>query len=229
MEIIFLLLLVTLPLAIMLAKNWQYKKSAYYQNTNISYSAIKKDKGQYGEYLIYKKLRPIERIGGRFLFNVYIPTRTGQTTEIDLILICSKGIFVFESKNYNGWIFGNEKNRYWTQVLPAGRGRSHKERFYNPIMQNAAHIKHLKRYIGDYLPVRSMIVFSNECTLKDVTVFDPNISILYLSNVLKVVREKIKTSSDVLNDIEIENLYNKLYFNSQICDDIKERHASNLN
>ena len=35
----------------------------------------------------------------------------GETSEVDLIFITQKGIFVFESKNYSGWIFGDEKSR----------------------------------------------------------------------------------------------------------------------
>ncbi len=55
---------------------------------------------------------------------------SGGTTEIDLLLIHPKGLFVFESKNYSGWIFGNEVYQNWTQTLPKGRrGDVHKERF----------------------------------------------------------------------------------------------------
>ena len=84
-----------------------------------------------------------------------------ETTEIDVLMISPKGLFVFESKNYSGWIFGSENQKNWYQTLPAGRGRSHKENFYNPIMQNRSHIKHLKAFLGTDIPVRSIIVFSD--------------------------------------------------------------------
>lgn len=48
---------------------------------------------------------------------MYVPKDDGTTTEIDLIMLSPMGIYVFESKNYSGWIFGNEKSRYWTQTL----------------------------------------------------------------------------------------------------------------
>ena len=66
--------------------------------------------GEIGEYLIWKELKSFERKGGRFLFNLYIPKANDETTEIDVVLIHPKGFFVIESKNYNGWIFGNERN-----------------------------------------------------------------------------------------------------------------------
>jgi hypothetical protein len=80
------------------------------------------DKGRNGEYQIYKRLRNHENKGGKFLFNCYLPKENGETTEIDVLLINKNGIFVFESKNYSGWIFGDEKSKNWTQTLPQGRG-----------------------------------------------------------------------------------------------------------
>ena len=72
--------------------------------------------------MIWRVLKGFERKGGKFLFNLYIPKLNDETTEVDVVLIHPKGFFVIESKNYNGWIFGSEKNRYWTQTLPMGRG-----------------------------------------------------------------------------------------------------------
>ncbi|MCR5097842.1 MAG: NERD domain-containing protein [Lachnospiraceae bacterium] len=55
---------------------------------------------------------------GKVLRNVYLPKDNGETSEVDVIFITQKGIFVFESKNYSGWIFGDEKSQKWTAMLP---------------------------------------------------------------------------------------------------------------
>ena len=34
-----------------------------------------------------------------------------KTTEIDAVMVYRSGIYVFEHKNYSGWIFGNSKSR----------------------------------------------------------------------------------------------------------------------
>lgn len=117
----------------------------YHNVTRSSYLSVKYDKGRHLEYLTYRSY-VILKIMAVNLFNVLIPKRNGETTEIDLILICSKGLFVFECKNFSGWIFGDELQKNWTQTLPIGRGRCRKEQFYNPIMQNSSHIRHLKKY-----------------------------------------------------------------------------------
>ncbi len=96
---------------ILVKKNKEYKNGAYYQITKLPYSSVKHNTGRYGEYLTYKYLKNFEASGAKFLFNIYIPKENGETTEIDVLMICSKGIFVFESKNYSGWIFGSETQK----------------------------------------------------------------------------------------------------------------------
>lgn len=175
-------------------------------------------------------MRYFENEGGKFLFNIYLPKTNNETTEIDVLLICCKGVFVFESKNFSGWIFGNEADRYWTQTLPRGRGyASHKERFYNPIMQNAAHIRHLKRIIGENVPTQSVIVFSDECTFKDVTIESPNVIIVNRYNVLSEVRRVYEDEQTGCLTVEqVAHIYNMLYPYTQANDILKNRHISNL-
>lgn len=40
-----------------------------------------------------------------------------------------KGVYVFECKNYAGWIFGSANGREWVQSLKGGT----KEHFCNPL------------------------------------------------------------------------------------------------
>lgn len=68
--------------------------------------------GSYGEKLTERELKLVKLFGrkGKTLRNVYVPKDDGSTSEIDLLYITQKGIFVFESKNYSGWIFCDEKS-----------------------------------------------------------------------------------------------------------------------
>ncbi len=74
------------------------------------------DKGNYGEYLTFLQLEKLEG-NNKVLCNLYIPKQDGSTTEIDLIMINKSGIYVFESKNYSGWIFGDEKIKTGLKLL----------------------------------------------------------------------------------------------------------------
>ncbi len=100
--------------------------------------------------------------------NLIIPSRSG-TTQIDHIYVSIFGIFVIETKNYTGWIFGSEKQSKWTQVV-----YKQKHYFQNPLRQNYAHIKALSELLK--LPeekFHSMVVFLGDCELK--TQMPPNI------------------------------------------------------
>ncbi len=206
-------------------KNQQYRKGTYYQVTQNPYSSVKYDKGKYAEYLTYESLRHFEDNGGKFLLNIFIPTKHNGTTEIDVLLICSKGLFVFECKNYSGWIFGNEAQRNWTQTLPQGRSRCHKEYFYNPIMQNAAHIRHLKNLVGRNAPMQSIIVFSDRCALKDITIKSNDVSVVNHYNVATTVAQICnQTQTEAYTETEINDIYNKLYPYTQLDFAAKEQH-----
>lgn len=78
----------------------------------------------------------------RRLHNVTLNTPDG-TTQIDHIFLSPFGIFVLETKNMRGWIFGSEKQAQWTQKLYQ---RSFK--FQNPLRQNYKHLKALEATLG---------------------------------------------------------------------------------
>ncbi|MEO8401045.1 MAG: nuclease-related domain-containing protein [Gammaproteobacteria bacterium] len=225
MDIFFILAPIIFFIIAHICKNEQYKKGTYYRITRNSYSSVKYDKGKYAEYLTYECLRHLENNGSKFLFNALITKRNGETTEIDVLMICSKGLFVFECKNYSGWIFGNETQKNWTQTLPQGRGRCHKEHFYNPIMQNASHIKHLKNLIGKNVPTRSVIVFSNRCVLKDVRIKSDDIRVINHHSAASVVTQMCnETKAEIYTETEINDIYNKLYPYTQFDYKAKEQH-----
>ena len=97
----------------------------------------------------------------------------GKYSQIDIIAVNKRGIFVIECKDYQGWIFGNGKNSRWTESLPGnGYAQSKKFYFYNPIFQNNSHIKAIKNVLPKELLSRvnfhSLILFSNSTILKDI-------------------------------------------------------------
>lgn len=170
----------------------------------------------------------------KFLFNLYLPKWNGGTTELDVVLLHESGIYVFESKSYGGWIFGSEKQKYWTQTLPAGRRRSQKHRFYNPILQNDGHLDVLFKFLrSTHLssgppPYYSYIVFSNRCVLKDVPKKSGNHHILYLGELLFAVRENVVETGVHLTAAEIEILYEKLEPYSHVDETVKQAHIENI-
>lgn len=76
-----------------------FNDSNYQRASNHTFWQTFFDKGNMGEYNIY---RTLEKIKGTklILTNLYIPKEDGSTTEIDLVMITKYGFFVIESKNY---------------------------------------------------------------------------------------------------------------------------------
>lgn len=206
-----------------------FRQGTYYKMTGNGYFQTISDIGRYGEYLTYKRLRRFENDGGKFLFNCYLPKADGTTTEIDVILIHSTGIFVIESKNYSGWIFGSENGKTWTQTLPNGKGKSRKERFYNPIMQNKTHIKWLREIVGNTVPIYSIIAFSERCTLKDVTVESTDVKVINRQNISSTIKCIGNYTVQAINQTDIERIYGILYPYTQVTAYEKIQHINNVN
>lgn len=89
-----------------------------------------------------------------------------EVAQIDCIAFGPKGVFVFESKDFGGWIYGTGIQRYWTQTLNFGQ---EKHQFYNPIRQNASHIAALSELFPPSTPIYSIIVFGSDTVLKSIT------------------------------------------------------------
>ena len=94
--------------------------------------------------------------------NITLQLNDGSTTQIDHIIVSRYGIFVIETKNMKGWIFGNEHQKMWTQQI-----FKEKHTFLNPLHQNYRHTKALEEILK--LPKESFIsivVFIGDCKLK---------------------------------------------------------------
>ncbi|AEE15602.1 NERD domain-containing protein [Treponema brennaborense] len=135
------------------------------------------------------------------LHDMMIRNSKGSTSQIDHLVLSEYGIFVIETKNYKGWIFGNEKSEYWTQVL-----FKEKHKFRNPVKQNWSHIYALKDILFEYKKIRyyPIVVFSGNATLKDI---ESSVPVIYESSLNQTIRnystEKCLTNEEVL---QIKNL-----------------------
>ncbi len=97
--------------------------------------------------------------------NVILEAPDG-TTQIDHIFVSRFGVFVVETKNMGGWIFGNESDRQWTQAFRNGQ----KFRFQNPLRQNYRHTEVVEKAFAPLrLPrgaVHSVVAFVGRAELK---------------------------------------------------------------
>ena len=142
-------------------------------------------KGVFGEFLVNRLLSKLPESNYTLLKDVTLPTSDG-TTQVDHIVVSKYGIFVVETKNMKGWIFGSARQKQWTQKI-----YRHSSKFQNPLHQNYKHIKALETLLGcSEEHLHSVIVFIGDSTFK--TEMPPNVtyargSIRYIQQFNEVV------------------------------------------
>ncbi len=117
------------------------------------YTFYKKIIGWAGEYWVKKELKKLPK-EYQILNDVMFKTKDGLTHQIDHIVFSKYGIFVIETKQYNGYIKGNDYDKKWE--IHAGN-----KEFYinNPVHQNYGHVQALK----DLLSIDELFLISIVC------------------------------------------------------------------
>jgi restriction system protein len=97
----------------------------------------------------------------RRFHDVIIPAKNG-TSQIDHILVSPYGLFIVETKNKKGWIFGSVDQPNWTQSI-----YGKKYSFQNPLRQAFRQ----KRILSEYLElnesvIHTVIFFVGDCEFK---------------------------------------------------------------
>jgi len=210
---------------LMLPRYIRYRGSNYKAASGNSFAKTIFNSGNYGEFLTFTYL---EKLDGyhQLMTNLYLPKKDGSTTEIDLLMLSPTGIYVFESKNYSGWIFGDEKSKSWTQSLQ----NKQKNRFFNPVWQNKGHINALKLATELDNPdlYKSYIIFSERCELKKVNITSPNVKVMKRNALIKTIKEDMENSFNFLTIEEVDQLYFKLQRYAHADQTIKKAHIDNV-
>lgn len=101
-----------------------------------------KTKGRRGEKRVRKALRRLPRRNYIVLNELMVPTSGERFTQIDHVVVSTRGVFIIETKALLGHIQGGEESQYWQQ-----RFLMNSHSFYNPLLQNATHVRTLQRLL----------------------------------------------------------------------------------
>lgn len=170
-------------------------------------------KGHVGELLVAKRLNQLPE-EYKVLNNIVLPTNRG-TTQIDHVVVSRYGIFVIETKNYKGAIYGNDNTKAWKQTIKTDvryRRKWYKaytyittNKFYNPVKQSLGHTIAIKNALNDlHIPIVSVVVFLNQASLENVKT---QYNVVNLRNLLPVILDY--RLAYVSHD-DVENIVTKL-------------------
>ena len=160
-----------------------------------------------------------------FVYNDMLLRFGSHTTQIDHVVVSRYGVFVIETKNMHGKIYGSEDREYWSQYLPQ---RFHKLfgnqefKVRNPIWQNTGHIRSLRRIIPDEsIPFYGIVVFPPDAKVK-VTSVSPVIS-------WREVPRYIKSfSNDALSDETVSRVRQQLEAKMDHNEEDRNLHIQNV-
>tara|TARA_R110002110_G_scaffold271566_3_gene487103 strand:+ start:131942 stop:132778 length:837 start_codon:yes stop_codon:yes gene_type:complete len=116
------------------------------------------------------------------LNNVTLRLEDGSTTQVDHILVSTKGIFVIETKHYSGWIFADPKSKAWAQTF-----FRIKFRFQNPIFQNYKHVKATQKLLAFIEPrlIHNVVVFTGDALFKT----DKPDNVFYIEELIPAIEQ----------------------------------------
>ncbi|WP_253199432.1 NERD domain-containing protein [Clostridium tagluense] len=156
-------------------------------------------KGFTGEKSVAFILSGLDKTKYKLINNIMLQIEN-KTTQIDHVIVSNYGIFVIETKNYKGWIIGNEFDENWKQVI-----YKRKEKLHNPIKQNYGHIQALKEILKEYQDINyiSIVTFTTKAELKVTAKTD----VVYTIKLPKTIK---KYNVENISDLVKEEIYTKL-------------------
>ena len=164
-------------------------------------------KGKVGEKVVASNLDRLPGNQYKVLNNITFPTPNGSS-QIDHLIVSIYGIFVIETKNYKGWIYGGESAEYWTQNI-----HGHKYQLFSPILQNAGHVKAIRRVLKEFEPltITPIVAFSRRTRIK-VKAYDAYV--VYWDQVRRIIKqyderhlswEQVNAICDKIQSVQLES------------------------
>lgn len=153
------------------------------------------------------------------LTNLYIPTAKGGETEIDLVAFTNRGLLVLETKNISGTIHGDEDSEQWYASL-----HSQNNFFYNPLKQNATHVKYLDREVVLNIPIYSIVVFSDRCSLEYLPDSFNDVYICQMSTLRETIEEIFDENPACVPSLVLSTVHSRLEKFTNVNAEVKRKH-----
>jgi restriction system protein len=153
--------------------------------------------------------------------NVIIPSKNG-TTQIDHLIVSPFRVFIVETKNMKGWLFGSEDQANWTQVLFGA-----KYSFQNPLRQTFRQKKVLAEYLGIATSyIHPVVYFVGDCTFK--TEMPPNVIKSRIGRYIKQFKNQVILPEEIdrISGLLDELVSNPSFTTKEHVQSLHERHNS---
>lgn len=136
--------------------------------------------GAEGERLVADALGKDREGVQRTVNDLIISDGEGKSCQIDHVFINRFGVWVIETKNYAGKIYGSDDAQMWTQYLDGGKIKND---FYNPVKQNNTHIYRLSELLKAKDVFHNVVIFTGTADLANVR----SANVFYLEALQRVI------------------------------------------
>ena len=172
--------------------------------------------GWFGEHWAKEALDQLDKKKYIVLNDIMLAVN-GKTYQIDHIVLSKYGIFVIETKQYNGYITGSKYDNKWVRHL-----KGNKTIYYqNPIKQNYGHVK----AICEFLNISENKVFNIVC----ITSKNIKLNIRDDGEVIRNydINKKITSyKEEIINNVD--ELKDKIVTNNIVDKDVRKDHIERI-
>ncbi len=187
--------------------------------------------GELGEHKINLQLDQLPK-ECKALSDLLIPNPKSCTgySQVDHLVISPYGLFVIETKNYQGEIKGGRQDQQWTV--------SNRYKMYNPLKQNYGHIKAVESLLQDIAAVKfiSMVSFTMRCRFSidpelrkiqsdELVVYDVELS-EFISR--KLISLKTGISEPPVSPAQVQTMYDHLVRANITDSEIRKLHVQRI-
>ena len=86
----------------------------------------------------------------------------------------------------------------------------------------------LRSIIGHDIPIYSVIVFSNRCTLKSLEIYSQDVAVVHLDMLHQTVWDIANSCNITIDERTINDVYELLYPMTQLSEEEKQQHVDNI-
>lgn len=181
--------------------------------------------GRDGEMMVSSLLGDLNR-NEYWVYNDILLCDGDHTTQIDHLVISRFGVFVIETKNIHGKIYGGSNSEFWKQYLPdTGYKRNRftqEHQLRNPLWQNNGHIKALRKLVfGNDVPIHGIVVFPMNTEL-NISSDEP---VLGMLEVVPYIEEFM---SYIISEEQMASYHEKLMGVISTSESKREQHLVNI-
>lgn len=180
--------------------------------------------GSLGEWIakVYSKTLP----GALVLHDVLIDGADGYTSQIDLVLIGNRGIYVIEVKMFDdAKVYGNTQKSKWNYYK-----HGKKYEIYSPLKQNRKHIEYLKGFLKDFGDVPCFSIITMICDDFKIN-GEKNENTIICNSLPAMERGIYKIAEDkpeVFDDIKKQEIFDYIRNNQLLGKEVRKNHKQNV-